>query len=280
MPDRPLARLRDLWSAPPQADELERPCGIARTCLGPICASPTSPGGNTSSKIAELTDPLTGETVTVLAVKGSGGDLGSIRREGSRSCIWTSSSPEEALSRRSPRRRDGGVVSALYVSASRPRRPPSTRRFTPFCRSGTWIISIRTGPSPSQPRRTARRKLAEFNEASATGSSGCRGCGPASNSGFACSRPSKRTRLRRNPAGESRALHVGRHAGAMLPEQHPDDRRHGPVCRASTKHGFPPSAVPRSPHKPAIPWPPCGGCAISSACRSRTSTTRPMSSSS
>src|SRR6201996_2571097 len=38
-------------------------------------------GGNTSSKIFE-TDPLTGEKVEVLWVKGSGGDLGSIKRSG------------------------------------------------------------------------------------------------------------------------------------------------------------------------------------------------------
>jgi rhamnose utilization protein RhaD (predicted bifunctional aldolase and dehydrogenase)/NAD(P)-dependent dehydrogenase (short-subunit alcohol dehydrogenase family) len=38
-------------------------------------------GGNTSSKIME-TDPLTGERVEVLWVKGSGGDLGSIKRTG------------------------------------------------------------------------------------------------------------------------------------------------------------------------------------------------------
>jgi rhamnose utilization protein RhaD (predicted bifunctional aldolase and dehydrogenase)/NAD(P)-dependent dehydrogenase (short-subunit alcohol dehydrogenase family) len=38
-------------------------------------------GGNTSSKIKEV-DPLTGEQVEVLWVKGSGGDLGSIKRTG------------------------------------------------------------------------------------------------------------------------------------------------------------------------------------------------------
>ncbi len=38
-------------------------------------------GGNTSSKI-ELPDPFTGERVRVLAVKGSGGDLGSIQDSG------------------------------------------------------------------------------------------------------------------------------------------------------------------------------------------------------
>src|ERR1700753_761567 len=38
-------------------------------------------GGNTSSKVMEA-DPLTGEAVEVLWVKGSGGDLGSIKRAG------------------------------------------------------------------------------------------------------------------------------------------------------------------------------------------------------
>jgi rhamnulose-1-phosphate aldolase/alcohol dehydrogenase len=38
-------------------------------------------GGNTSAKLTEV-DPLTGETVTVLWVKGSGGDIGSMKLDG------------------------------------------------------------------------------------------------------------------------------------------------------------------------------------------------------
>src|ERR1700712_1536165 len=38
-------------------------------------------GGNTSAKLAE-TDPLTGEQVDVLWVKGSGGDIGSMKLDG------------------------------------------------------------------------------------------------------------------------------------------------------------------------------------------------------
>src|SRR5436190_15857528 len=38
-------------------------------------------GGNTSSKLPE-TDPLTGESVEVLWVKGSGGDLRTAKRDG------------------------------------------------------------------------------------------------------------------------------------------------------------------------------------------------------
>ncbi|MET0983397.1 MAG: bifunctional rhamnulose-1-phosphate aldolase/short-chain dehydrogenase, partial [Telluria sp.] len=38
-------------------------------------------GGNTSAKI-DMVDPLSGDTVEVLWVKGSGGDLGSIKLDG------------------------------------------------------------------------------------------------------------------------------------------------------------------------------------------------------
>src|SRR5580700_4793091 len=38
-------------------------------------------GGNTSAKLP-TTDPVTGKTVEVLWVKGSGGDLGTIKRDG------------------------------------------------------------------------------------------------------------------------------------------------------------------------------------------------------
>src|SRR6201995_347064 len=38
-------------------------------------------GGNTSSKLDQV-DPLDGETVKVLWVKGSGGDLGGVKRAG------------------------------------------------------------------------------------------------------------------------------------------------------------------------------------------------------
>ena len=46
-------------------------------------------GGNTSSKLDEV-DPVDGITKKVLWVKGSGGDLGSIKRSGLRRCIRTS----------------------------------------------------------------------------------------------------------------------------------------------------------------------------------------------
>ena len=49
--------------------------------LGADLALTNFGGGNTSAKIAEI-DPLTGTSVDVLWVKGSGGDLGSMKRDG------------------------------------------------------------------------------------------------------------------------------------------------------------------------------------------------------
>src|ERR1700687_5987074 len=49
--------------------------------LGADLAVTNFGGGNTSAKLSEP-DPLTGASTTVLWVKGSGGDLGSIRRDG------------------------------------------------------------------------------------------------------------------------------------------------------------------------------------------------------
>src|SRR4030095_4284732 len=49
--------------------------------LGSAVTVTSFAGGTTSTKIAE-NDPLTGETVTVLWVKGSGGDIGSMRLDG------------------------------------------------------------------------------------------------------------------------------------------------------------------------------------------------------
>jgi rhamnose utilization protein RhaD (predicted bifunctional aldolase and dehydrogenase)/NAD(P)-dependent dehydrogenase (short-subunit alcohol dehydrogenase family) len=77
-----LTHLKDLWNEG-EAAQLEG-VGLLRyrsNLLGADLRITNFGGGNTSSKL-ELTDPLTGELVRVLAVKGSGGDLGSIKESG------------------------------------------------------------------------------------------------------------------------------------------------------------------------------------------------------
>ena len=77
-----LKFLEDRWD-PSIAATLDEPelLRYRSNLLGSDLRITNFAGGNTSSKITE-TDPLTGEPVEVLCVKGSGGDLGSMKRAG------------------------------------------------------------------------------------------------------------------------------------------------------------------------------------------------------
>jgi rhamnulose-1-phosphate aldolase/alcohol dehydrogenase len=78
-PQKPLANLWD----DTVADGLDGPGKLLyrSNLLGSDLRITNFGGGNTSAKV-ESRDPLTGETVTVLWVKGSGGDIGSMKRDG------------------------------------------------------------------------------------------------------------------------------------------------------------------------------------------------------
>jgi len=76
--------LKDLWDDRTARALAGNPLGLLRyrsNLLGADLRITNFGGGNTSSKI-ELPDPFTGQVVRVLAVKGSGGDLGSIQESG------------------------------------------------------------------------------------------------------------------------------------------------------------------------------------------------------
>ncbi|HXW90506.1 MAG TPA: bifunctional rhamnulose-1-phosphate aldolase/short-chain dehydrogenase [Terriglobales bacterium] len=85
MPEiRELTRLTDLWDEEKAQELVGNPLALLRyrsNLLGADLRITNFGGGNTSSKI-ELPDPLTTRPVRVLAVKGSGGDLGSISESG------------------------------------------------------------------------------------------------------------------------------------------------------------------------------------------------------
>ena len=77
-------RLKDLWDETRAGAFGDDPLALLRyrsNLLGADLRITNFGGGNTSSKI-ERPDPFTGEPVRVLAVKGSGGDLGSISESG------------------------------------------------------------------------------------------------------------------------------------------------------------------------------------------------------
>src|SRR5262250_2452459 len=76
--------LKDLWNEDQAKSLAANQVSLLRyrsNLLGADLRITNFGGGNTSSKI-ELPDPFTGQPVRVLAVKGSGGDLGSIKESG------------------------------------------------------------------------------------------------------------------------------------------------------------------------------------------------------
>ncbi len=77
-----LDRLPNLWRAASAAGLDEAGLLLYRSnLLGSDLRITNFGGGNTSAKITEI-DPLTGAKVSVLWVKGSGGDIGSMKRDG------------------------------------------------------------------------------------------------------------------------------------------------------------------------------------------------------
>src|ERR1700758_4075736 len=85
MPEiKETTRLKDLWDERKASELAGDQLGILRyrsNLLGSDLRITNFGGGNTSSKMT-LPDPFTGQPVRVLAVKGSGGDIGSITESG------------------------------------------------------------------------------------------------------------------------------------------------------------------------------------------------------
>jgi rhamnose utilization protein RhaD (predicted bifunctional aldolase and dehydrogenase)/NAD(P)-dependent dehydrogenase (short-subunit alcohol dehydrogenase family) len=85
MPEiKEIAHLKDLWNDEDARKLAADQLGLLRyrsNLLGADLRITNFGGGNTSSKM-ELPDPFCGKLVRVLAVKGSGGDLGSIKESG------------------------------------------------------------------------------------------------------------------------------------------------------------------------------------------------------
>jgi len=81
---RKITFLEDLWDAATAERLASNPLSLLRyrsNLLGADLRITNFGGGNTSSKF-DLPDPFTGKLTRVLAVKGSGGDLGSIQESG------------------------------------------------------------------------------------------------------------------------------------------------------------------------------------------------------
>ena len=114
-------------------------------------------GGNTSAKVMEK-DPLTGETVEVLWVKGSGGDVGTMKLDGFATLYMDEARGAEGLYRgRRARGRDGRLPAALHLQPQPARRLDrhAAARLRAARRTSTTCTPTRSSPSPR--RRTRRR---------------------------------------------------------------------------------------------------------------------------
>ena len=138
-------------------------------------------GGNTSAKV-ELEDPITGELRNVLAVKGSGGDLGTLTATGSRSSTSSGCARSSASTRAPTTRTRWSACSTTPASARAAPFRRSTRRCTDFSRRPRR-------PSPSRRadrvRGGGRRARARRRAPSAAGSAGSTGSVRASTSACA-----------------------------------------------------------------------------------------------
>ena len=153
--------LDDKWISPPSDDEAELLVWRSNL-LGSDLRITNFAGGNTSVKL-DLTDPLTGQIETVLVVKGSGGDLGSIRREGFASLYL---SKLESLKRLYRGAEHEDEMAALYPMCTFgvPGAPASIdtplHAFLPFRHIDhlhpDWAIALAAAAN-------GREKLAEFN---------------------------------------------------------------------------------------------------------------------
>ena len=142
-----LQFLKDLWDQKTASQLADDPLELLRyrsNLLGADLRITNFAGGNTSSKL-DLPDPFTGKPARVLAVKGSGGDLGSITRAGF--ALLYLDKLEQLISLYKGEAHEDEMVAyyppaafgANKVAAS------STRRCTGFCRFRTWITFIPIG---------------------------------------------------------------------------------------------------------------------------------------
>ena len=111
-------------------------------------------GGNTSAKVTTK-DPLTGDDVTVLWVKGSGGDIGSMKLDGFATLYMDKlECAEEALQEPRSGRRDGARAQPLHLQSQSARALDRHLPAWLSCPMPMSITSIPTRSSPLPPRRT------------------------------------------------------------------------------------------------------------------------------
>ena len=190
-------------------------------------------------------DPLTGENVEVLWVKGSGGDLGSIKLDGFATLYMDKlRRAEEALSRPRRTKTRWSATCRTAPSTSIRARPRSTRRCMPSCRSRMSTTCIPTRSSPSPPRRTREALTKEiFGDEHRLAALAAAGLRTRPVLEKFCARTSRGQGRR---ARQPRPVHLGRHAQGMLRDDARDHQPGDRLARARRPRASRSSAARRS----------------------------------
>ena len=219
--------LKDLWdesiASKLGGDQLEL-LRYRSNLLGADLRITNFAGGNTSSKI-ELTDPFTGKPTRVLAVKGSGGDLGSITREGF--ALLYLDKLEQLMSLYKGEAYEDEMVSFYPPAAFGANKVAASidtplHGFLPFPHVDhlhpDWAIALAASANGKQ-------KMSEFNERFGRHLVWL----PWQRPGFELGLMLKQAvtdnpELRWHHTWRPRPVHVGEHATRLLSEQHPNHR--------------------------------------------------------
>ena len=227
--------LKNLWD-PSAAEREASPLDLLRyrsNLLGEDLRITNFGGGNTSSKF-DLPDPLTGAPQRVMAVKGSGGDLRSIRASGF--ALLYLDKLESLIARYRGEAHEDEMVAFYPLCAFGENRVAASidtplHAFLPF----PHVDHLHPGLGDCPRRQRQRRsKLEEFNQRYGRHIVVGAMAAPRVRAGVdAASAPSSRTPGATACARWPRTVHVGRHAARLLPEQHQDDRSDGRVRRGA-----------------------------------------------
>ncbi len=191
-------------------------------------------GGNTSAKGTE-TDPVTGQPVELLWVKGSGGDLGTLTEAGPRrAAAGPAARARRRLPGRRPRGRDGRRLRLLPARPRRRRAVDRHRHARPRRRRRTSTTCTPTPASRWPPPPTARRSPGVLRRPRRLGA-----VAPARASSWAWTSPRSRRRTRRPSAASSAA--TASPPGATTSEQceanSPGDHPDGGALPRRARHG-------------------------------------------
>ena len=208
-------RLANLWDAGKAAGMSEPELLLYRSnLLGADKRITNYGGGNTSAKVTEK-DPLTGEAVEVLWVKGSGGDVGTMKLDGFATLYMDKLEALKGLYR-GPEHEDEMVGYLPHCTFNLNPRAASIdtplHAYVPRAHVDHMHADAIIAIAASKDSRGA-----DARRSSATRSAGCRGGGRASSSGLwleTFCRENPRARGRR--AREPRALHLGRRRQGLL----------------------------------------------------------------